>query len=559
MSIITKENLEEHAKWGEDFFYFAEHVLNLRPADPLDSLLGKVFEYKVDGEKRQAILFDHRGRLIHHNLRLYKRAMFKNQNPEDFTDDGEHTRFTWQQTVIFEAYNRALQTFGKDSYDAIARFISIVSGHGIGKTSSMAMISLHFLSSFFGAQGLVTANTENQIKTVFMKEFFIWEKKLPKWFQGNFEQLDDMIRVEKDWFIKAAVANKDTPESIAGLHAPYILLMFDEASAIHKNIWDVVEGALTGRKFIFMTISNGTRAEGEFYDCHHRLKHAHTTLSFSSRHSPIASPNFIERIETKNPPNGDRPSDEVIIRIDGGFPSTTEMDDKGWIPLFSNVKINFEPGGMQKFGPCVGAVDPSGKGRDSTIGGVRDSVYLKEVFNEKISNPKSIARKSETMMDVYKMVASDLAIDAFGEGAKTVAEINTKVGESVVALLLDKPREETKHLYKTLNDELAWKFKNWVAAGGIIITNDPAAWEKELSKIKYRRIGPGLIQIQGKVEFKKENGFSPDRFDMAKMTFHKKEGYVKPELSKEELETKEIAEYIARRQSTATEDEYSSM
>ena len=266
-------------------------------------------------------------------------------------------------------------------------------------------------------------------------------------------------------------------------------------------------------------------------------------------------------MEEDYPSNGDIPSDEVLIRVDGQFPSTTEMDDKGWIPLFANVTLHFEAENQQKFGQSILSLDPAGEGKDTSSCGIRDTVYLKEVFNEKTSKPKLLARKVETIMDIYNVNARDVAIDGFGEGAKVIAEIDTKVGESVNAIMTDKAREETKHRFKNFNAELAWRFREWVLNGGIIITNRPKSWENELSKIRYRRDSQGRIELMGKVEFKKEFGFSPDRFDMAKYSFFKNEAYVAPVLSKEQLDAIENQKWLAnaKKQSTGGGDKYSSM
>lgn len=149
------------------------------------------------------------------------------------------------------------------------------------------------------------------------------------------------------------------------------------------------------------------------------------------------------------------------------------------------------------------------------------------------------------MMDIFNIEAADMAIDVFGEGADVLAQINTKMGESVAALLVHKAREETKHLYLNLNAELAWKFRQWVIAGGIIVTNRPKDWEQELRKIKYKRVGQGIIQLMPKEMFKKEYGFSPDRFDMAKMLFFKDEPYIKPVLSAADLEAIDNQKWLA--------------
>jgi hypothetical protein len=258
-------------------------------------------------------------------------------------------------------------------------------------------------------------------------------------------------------------------------------------------------------------------------------------------------------------------SDEVKIRVDGEFAGEAEMNDKGWIPLFANVSVMFEPIGFQVINRGLISCDPAGQGKDKSIAGIRDNIYLKEVLNESTSNEIDLARKIETIRDVYNCSTSDIAVDAFGIGAKVVVNIRPRENElnaTPVALLVDKAREETKHLFKNYNAELAWKFREWVRKGGIIITNDQKGWLNELSKIMYRRDGLGRIELMPKVEFKKENGFSPDRFDMAKMTFFKDEAYMPVQLTKQQLEQKETAEFLQKIQQqnqSASEESYSSM
>jgi hypothetical protein len=57
-----------------------------------------------------------------------------------------------------------------------------------------------------------------------------------------------------------------------------------------------------------------------------------------------------------------------------------------------------------------------------------------------------------------------------------VANIRTyKFGDGLKALLIDRPRPSTGAQFKSFKSELAWKFCQWVAQDGIIITNAPVA------------------------------------------------------------------------------------
>ena len=537
---------EYHLKqWARDIFLFTEQTMRVYPAEPISSLIDKDIPYTDDyGNKRVAKLFDADGQLIWNDLSFYSVDMFKNQDPAEFKKY-KGTRFTWQQTVILEAYNRAIRTFGKDSFDAIKRWITVRSGHGIGKTSAMSIICMHFIWCFPGAQIGMTANSEQQVEDIFMKEFYVWHSKLPDFMREAMIQTADHIQMEDnaDWFLRAQVARPEKPEALAGLHGKYVLIVVDEASGVADKVFEVMKGALTGENFIVCFYSNPTRNEGEFFESH-KGGSSYTKLNFSSRESPIVKPGYIVKMEEDYPSSGQEHSDEVKIRVDGTFAGVTEMDEAGWIPLFANINILFEPERGQIINGGIIGVDPAGGGKDHSIVHIRDSVYLKEVLNERTSQEKDLARKIETIRDAYNCKSSDIGVDAFGIGAKVVANINVKMGESVNALLTDKAREGTEDLFVSFKDELAWKFRSWLQQGGIIITNNKLAWLKELGKIKYKRVRPGRIQLMKKAEFKKEYGFSPDRFDAAIHTFFKDEPTRAVILTKNEVEVIEMQKFI---------------
>lgn len=551
------KSLEITKEWAKDVFLFAHDNLRMDKAECLDSLKGVSIPYTDSyGVKKEAKLFDNDGFLIFNDLSFYKKKMFKNQDKDSFRAY-KGSSFTWQQTITLEAYNRAINTFGKDSFDDSARWITTRSGHGTGKTATMSVIALHFLWCFAGCQIGMTANTDQQVNDIFMKELYIWRNRMPKQFREYIQQTQDHVRMDesKDWFLRAQVARAEKPEALAGLHGKYILILADEASGIPDKVFEVMKGALTGDMYIVMYYSNPTRTEGEFYDSHKRGS-LFTKLAFNSEDSPIVKDDYCERWASQY----GKESDEYRIRVLGEFASTSEMDDKGWTPLFANCKIAFEQERGQIINGGVIGVDPSGSGKDHSTIIIRDSVYMKLLLREQTSSPKDGARKVETIRDAYNCTSNDIGIDAFGEGAKWVANIQTKIGETVSALLTDKPREEVKDLYSTYKAELAWKFRQWVLAGGIIITNQQKEWVKEMEKIKYKRDGQGRIALQPKKEFKKDNGFSPDRFDGAIYTFFRDEPTRPVILTKNDLERMEAEKFMQRvKQATSIDENYSSV
>ena len=557
--MLQTQNLEVIREWRKDIFLYCRDVLALRQSEPIDELVGREITYDdAYGEPRNIILFNQNKELVYHDLQFYTQEMFKNQSYKDFAQYNGSV-LTWQQTVKLTAYNRAIATFGADSYEMADRYITTRSGHGTGKTSSSAIIAQHFLVCFFGANIGITANTDDQLHDIFLKEFSVWKRRMPEAVARNIVELDDFIRIDgaKDWFLRARVARPEKPEALAGLHSPYVLLILDEASGVHAKVFETMKGSLTGDNYVVLYDGNPTRAEGEFYESHKKGS-SFTRLHFNSRHSPIVKPQYIQRMEDDYGVS----SDEVRIRVDGDFPSTAEMDDQGWVPLFANVRMFFEPARGQVLTRCIIGCDPAGQGKDRSIVHVRDNVYLKEVLNEATSTEIDLARKLETIRDAYHSTTSDIGVDGFGIGAKVVANIRSRADENLaspMAILTDKAREEVKNKYHTYRSELAWLFREWVARGGIIITNNQKEWVRELEKIKYKRDKQGRIMIISKIEFKKEYGFSPDRFDAACFTFFKETATMPVHLTQEQLALRETQEWLQMNQNRNTQADYSSL
>jgi phage terminase large subunit len=522
----TSNDLQIIEEWRRDIFVFTRDTLGLLPAEPIPELRGKKIKYKLlSGEVKEAVLFDEDGQLVWKDLKVYSKKMFRNQTRETF-ERGK--RLTWQQTVIFTAYNRATATFAKDTFDRSLRRITIRSGNGVGKDVSLAIIALHFLICFFGSQIGVTANTEQQLKDVFLKELWAWRGRLPGPIAANLIQTDDKVQVEdqKDWFLRARVARKENPEALQGFRGQYVLLGVDEASGVHDVIFDSSESSLTVPNWITIYIGNPQRTEGTFFDSHTDARaFDYTQLTFSSEDSPVVEPDFCAKILAEC--NGDRDADRYRYRVRGLPPKTEEMDERGWLPLFANVNILFEsPNHQRLIHPVIG-VDPSGQGKNRTSVVARDNIYMREELNEQYSSERDLARKIETVRDSLSAQSDDICIDSFGVGSKVIAEIRDENGVAVNAVLADKPTEAGKEQFVTLRDELAWKLREWCARGGIIVTGNRDKWLAVMGKMRFKRATNGKIRVMAKPEFKKEYPLAAaylDTFDAALYTFYKEAG-----------------------------------
>lgn len=209
--------------------------------------------------------------------------------------------------------------------------LAVASGHGIGKTALVSWIILWALSTKPDTRGVVTANTETQLKTKTWAE-------LGKWFHmflaKEFFSLTATAIFAKDsahertWRIDMVPWSERNTEAFAGLHNKErrILVVFDEASAIPDIIWETTEGALTdaNTEIVWCVFGNPTRNTGRFRECFPGQRHSREwkTKQVDSREVSLTNKAQINSwIEAYG-----EDSDFVRIRVRGVFPRTGEME-----------------------------------------------------------------------------------------------------------------------------------------------------------------------------------------------------------------------------------------
>jgi phage terminase large subunit len=223
------------------------------------------------------------------------------------------------QLEIIEAYRRAIQPNATPK----EKRISIVSGHGVGKSAALSWIADHHQTFFFPQRVAMTAPTGKQMFDVLYNEVVMWMKRKPKEIFELHEVKSDVIELKaapEDSFLTAKTASIEKPEALSGVHSDHVLLLIDEASAVSDVIFENAAGSLSGHNCIVIMASNGTRSSGYFYDSHHKMKDYWTTFSFSCEDSPRVSKDWIAMMAAKY----GRESNVFRVRVLGQFPRADE-------------------------------------------------------------------------------------------------------------------------------------------------------------------------------------------------------------------------------------------
>lgn len=442
-------------------------------------------------------------------------------------DDGKH--ITWQQTLALYGIEKALR-------GEVPSRISIVSGHGIGKSTLLAWLICWFLFVRVLSQVACTSPSKEQMYDVLWKEIKKWIDKMPQGMADQYIWETSHVRMRErpeTWFARAKTASKENTEALAGVHADWVFMAVDEASGVEEPIFETMEGALTSGNIIVFLISNGTRNIGYFYDSHHKDRERWQCFAFNAEESPRVDNKSVEGWKDKYGED----SVQYHIRVLGHFPDEGVMDDKGYVQLFNEKDLHWVPydSSWMPVGRRIMALDPSGEGQDTSDFGLRDRLRFAIVHTEKESTAAGLAQKSITLIDKYESDPIDFVIDGFGKGHQIAQEIALMTSQQKRPWRVTPVNtgdqcevESEREFYLNQRAEAYYKSMLWCRAGGEIMEcADPALtkqFREELLSIRFRRTQNGRIQIMDKVSMKKLGFRSPNKADAFSMTFLRRDG-----------------------------------
>ena len=402
---------------------------------------------------------------------------------------------------------------GKDLQTAIQE--AVASGHGIGKSALISWL-IHFaISTHENTRGVVTANTEGQLRTKTWPELSKWHnmfiaKDLFTYTATAIFSSDKDY--EKTWRIDAIPWSKNSPESFAGLHnqGNRILVLFDEASAIDDVIWEVTEGALTdaNTEIIWCAFGNPTRNSGRFRECFRKYRKFWNTYQIDSRTVKISNKAKIEEwLEAYG-----EDSDFFKVRVRGVFPSASDLQFISTEIADKAQKQVYKPGQFEHL-PVIIGVDPAWTGSDSLEIVMRQGYYMKPLASiPKNDDDWRMAQLIAQFEDEYK--ADAVFIDmGYGTG---IYSIGKQLGRKW--RLIEFGGKSNDPVYLNMRAYMWGQMKEWLREGGSIPPNDQALYDDI--------VGPeaiidknGHIQLESKKDMKDRGLPSPNKGDALALTF----------------------------------------
>jgi len=404
--------------------------------------------------------------------------------------------------------------------------IAIASGHGIGKSALVAWIILWAFSTKRGTRGVVTANTENQLKTKTWVELSKWfrlfiAKSLFKLEATKLYSAD--AEMENEWRIDMVPWSERNTEAFAGLHnkGKRILVVFDEASSIPDLIWETTEGALTDKntEILWLVFGNPTKSVGRFKECFPGGRHAGTWRSraVDSRTVKITNKKQIAKWIAAYGED----SDFVRVRVKGEFPRVGAME---FIPISIVEEAQTREVTAAITDPLVMSVDVARFGDDAScifFRKGRDARSIPPIILRGVDTMTLAARAAEEYM---KYNADALFVDGGGVGGGVVDRLrqlqipcfDVQFGSSADRGSSGASGTDDGTRYFNKRAEMWGFMRDWLKTGAIPNDKD---LQEELVGPMYSFSAKDEIQLERKVDMKRRGLSSPDRADALALTF----------------------------------------
>lgn len=403
--------------------------------------------------------------------------------------------------------------------------IARTSGHGIGKSALVSWIILWAISTFEDTKGVVTANTETQLKTKTWAELAKWYRlfigrELFKMTATAIFSVDPAH--ERTWRIDMVPWSETRTEAFAGLHnqGKRIIFLMDEASAIPDVIWEVAEGALTDRytQIIWAVFGNPTRNKGRFRDCFSGGRFAHRWHSATIDSRTISFTNK-KQIDDWVKDYGED-SDFVRVRVRGVFP---RVDAESFIAYEVAFQAAYRIPTMNG-DPIVLGVDVGRFGDDPSCivpRKGRDAVTHASELLYGLDTMQVAARVAKAFLTLHATVCF---VDEGGVGGGVVDRlrdlripvIGVDFGSGAD---MDDANDGTKYANKRA--EIWGRTRNWLKDGSIPakIPGSDISTVDELTGPNYGLNNREEIQLESKKDMRKRGIKSPNWADALACTF----------------------------------------
>lgn len=390
------------------------------------------------------------------------------------------------------------------------RRTAVRSCHHSGKTWTAAALVHWWLRAFEPSLVITTAPTDRQVKEILWNE--IGDLQRRSGLAGRL--LTTQLEVSSTQ--RAFGFTTNTPERFQGWHCPNILVVVDEASGVNEEIYQAIEGILTGPNARLLLIGNPNQAMGTFYEAFRSplYQKFHIQASDVPEHL-LPAAWAAERLAEWG-----EESPAYQVRVLGEFPPQSEdaLLSLAWVTQAQDRES--DGADIRDHDEVVLGVDVARYGGDESVAYVRRGSVVLAVEAWRGSDTITSAGRIARLARYHG--AGRIQVDDIGVGggvldalkAEKLPAIGVNVGEA--AWDAENYANRRAEIFCGLRD----RFK----AGDISIPKDDSLLVDQLTALRYSYTARGQLKLESKDDLRKRRGTagrwaSPDRADALAIAF----------------------------------------
>jgi hypothetical protein len=407
------------------------------------------------------------------------------------------------------------------------------SGHGTGKSTLGAWIANWILSTRPYSIGTVTANTYPQLESRTWAAIQRWTRLsiTAHWFSIRQKGIYSTESAE-DWKVVAQTCRPENAQSFAGQHARTSTswYMFDEASHIPDEVWDVAQGGLTDGEPMWFAWGQPARKSGRFYEiCFGKFRDRWNVRLIDSRSARYSNKQLIEEWIS----DYGEDSDYVRVRVKGMAPRAGDLQfiDQDRIDGARRRRVT-----TFADDPLVAGFDVSGGGQAWNVIWFRRGADARTLAPVRIPGEHSqersaiVARLADILSDKrpgHKV--SMLFVDS-AYGAPYVERLRQMGFDNIMEINFGGPSPDR---HQANMRAYMWnRMKEWLDRGAI--PSDDTVLETDLAAPGSHLNRSDKLVLESKEQMQKRGVASPDSGDALALTFAAPVAPLQPELRPEE-------------------------
>ena len=390
----------------------------------------------------------------------------------------------------------------------------VKSARGTGKTFVISGLTFYFLVCYNDVNIRILSPSEQQLRTVFMREINKHHSNMHPTFQDFYDVKSMSIshKTKTNNIAVCVTANPERSENVSGVHAETQIYLLDEASGIADEIYSTTLGSLGTAQNggYFIGVSNPNRGTGgNFYsDLFAKMVSGWELLTFTAEKCKMISKEWIEEMKTIYGEDGD----EYRVSVLGEFP---RADGSSFIPesIIEEAITRIIPYQNYNTYPIILGVDIARSlSGDKTVFAVRQGPKLLDLIALQTINTMEIVAKLKDTFKAYPIVAA--YGDSTGVGGPVLdraRELGINITDVIAAGTSRDPLQ-----YANIRTELWGEMREWLQFANI---PDHYDLKRELSTMTWGYSGRMQMQLTSKKQLKSQKIPSPDHADALALTF----------------------------------------